>query len=298
MRVARTAFAFLLLLTGCTPAAKDWYKSFDSDRAFSHVRKQVELGPRPAGSPELDKAAGLIETELKSYGLKVHRQAFEVSDTPRGTVRFQNVIGTTGKWPPQNDFILLASHYDTKWMPQIRFVGANDAGSSTGCLLEIARVLSKVRSKMDYVFVFFDGEEAFVGYVGNDGLYGSRRMAGELKTGGSLARARAMILLDMIGDHDLKVAMPNGDPTLIRAVFEAAQDLGVRDQFALMGAPLTDDHLPFQAEGVPSVDLIDFEYGPSNAYWHTEQDTLDKVSPKSLEIVGQTVLKVLESMNP
>ena len=285
-------------ITGCSPDKKDWYKSFNSDRAFAHVQKQVVLGERPSGSVELAKAADQIEAELKGCGLKVHCSEFEVSGTVRGAVRFRNVIATTASWPPREGAVLLASHYDTKWLPGERFVGANDAGSSTGCLLEIARVLSTVRSShRDFVFVFFDGEEAFGEYTEKDGLYGSRRLASEMKVNGSLRRLRAMILLDMIGDEDLKVTIPTGNPALVKAVFDASEALGWRDHFSLGDVPMLDDHHPFEAEGVPCADLIDFNYGPQNSYWHTRQDTLDKISPQSLEIVGKTVLKMLEDMS-
>jgi hypothetical protein len=296
MRPAVSAWVMAILLASCAPATKDWYKSFDSGRAFKHVRKQVEFGPRPSGSPELAATADWIEKELKGYGLRVHRHEFEVPDTARGNVRFCNIIATTGAWPPQRDVVLLASHYDTKWLPKMHFVGANDAASSTGCLLEIARVLSRVRSGRDFAVVFFDGEEAFLEYTKHDGLFGSRRLSSDMKADGSLDRVRALILMDMIGDADLKLTIPTGDPGLSRAVFEAAESLGWRDHFSLMGAPLIDDHHPFALLGVPAIDLIDFEFGPGNSHWHTEEDTIEKVSPQSLEVVGKTVLKLLESM--
>jgi Zn-dependent M28 family amino/carboxypeptidase len=189
----------------------------------------------------------------------------------------------------------IGSHYDTKWLPKIRFVGANDAASSTGCLLEIARVLSQIQLGRDVAVVFFDGEEAFERYSEKDGLYGSRHLASTLKDGGSLRHLKGVIVLDMIGDKDLKITIAaGGDPGLSRAIFEAAEALGWRDHFALMSTALTDDHEPFQKEGVPSIDLIDFNYGPDNAFWHTPQDTLENISPRSLEIAGKTVLKMLE----
>jgi Zn-dependent M28 family amino/carboxypeptidase len=260
------------------------------------VRKQVEVGPRPSGTDGLLKAGALIEAELRNCGLNVHRQQFEIANTPRGNVRFCNIIGTTGSWPPKQDVVLLASHYDTKWLPKIRFVGANDAASSTGCLLEIARVLSTTRSKCDFAFVFFDGEEAFDEFTAKDGLYGSRQLAAEMKSDGSLARIRAMILLDMVGDRELKLTIPTADPQLLKAVFDASEALGFREHFTLLGTVLLDDHHPFQLEGVPSIDLIDFQFGPNNAYWHTDRDTIDRLSPRSLEVVGKTVLKMLEEV--
>lgn len=297
MRLAGPVVLLTVLLAACSPARTEWYKSFDSDRAFANVQKQVSLGPRPSGSAEATKAADQIEAELKSYGLNVTRDVFEVPDTPRGPVKFRNVIATTGSWPLKNDAILLASHYDTKWMPDEKFVGANDAGSSTGCLLEIARVLSKVRTNREFVFVFFDGEEAMRDYTSSDGLFGSRRLSADMKAAGTLARLRAVILLDMIGDKDLKISMPKGDPTLARAAFEASESLGFRDHFSLLDSAMFDDHYPFQVEGIPSIDLIDFDYGPGNSYWHTKEDSIEHICPQSLDVVGKTVLKMLEGMN-
>jgi len=296
MRLTGPAILLAVLLAACSPARTEWYKSFDSDRAFAHVQKQVALGPRPSGSAEAVKAAEEIEAELKSYGLHVIRNEFEVPDTPRGPIKFRNVIATTGSWPPKSGTILLASHYDSKWLPQMRFIGANDAGSSTGCLLEIARVLSEVRSSRDFVFVFFDGEEAMRDYSSSDGLFGSRRLSSDMKAAGSLAHLRAMILLDMIGDKDLKITFPLGDPALAKAAFDASESLGFRDHFSLLGSPMLDDHYPFQMEGIPCIDLIDFNYGPGNSYWHTEADSMEHISAQSLEIVGKTVLKMLEEL--
>src|SRR6266853_5591948 len=132
--------------------------AFDGDRAFEQVRKQVEFGPRPAGSVELEKTREYMLEQLKSYGLNVTTDEFHAT-TPIGDRRMVNV---TAELPGEsNDVIMIGSHYDTKYFKDIKFVGANDAGSSTGALMEMARVLADKKPKLTYWFVFFDGEEAF-----------------------------------------------------------------------------------------------------------------------------------------
>ena len=195
------------------------------------------------------------------------------------------------------DVIIIGSHYDTKWFDRFRFVGANDGGSSTGVLLELARVAS---AQPNLWFVFFDGEEAMVEYSADDGLWGSKHFVVELKRTGQAEQIKAMVLLDMVGGAHLEIGIPsNGDGALIQQVFDASRAAGTRDHFEYRGGALLDDHEPFLEAGIPAVDLIDFTYGSRpglNDYWHTEQDTLDKISPQSLEIVGRTTLRLLDSL--
>ena len=276
---------------------------FDGDRAFNHVKAQVELGPRPAGSPAIEKAREYIVRELKSSGLNTTLEEF-TEKTPRGNVKFKNVIAELPG--ERSDIIIIASHYDTKPFKEFTFVGANDGGSSTGALLEIARAMAtenlqhSQKRKFTYWFVFFDGEEAFCHewsecLNGNDHTYGSRRMVERLKKDKQLGRLKAMILLDMIGDKDLTIPREEGSSQwLVETIWGTARQLGYSKEFP--GRPFSvgdDDHMPFLREGVPAVDIIDFEYGSSpedNDYWHTKEDTLDKVSPRSLKIVGDVVL--------
>jgi hypothetical protein len=281
--------------------------AFDGERAFNHVKAQVELGPRPAGSPAIEKAREQIVSELKSYGLKTSLEEFS-EKTPRGNVKFKNVIA---ELPGESsDVIIIGSHYDTKPFKEFTFVGANDGGSSTGALLEIARVMAAEnqpgtqnagqKRKFTYWFVFFDGEEAFCpGWDecmnGNDHTYGSRHMVERLKKEKQISRVKAMILLDMIGDKDLSIPREEGSSQwLVEAIWGTAQRLGYGKEFP--NRPFSvgdDDHMPFLRAGVPAVDIIDFEYGGApeeNEYWHTKDDTLDKVSARSLKIVGDVVL--------
>jgi glutaminyl-peptide cyclotransferase len=179
---------------------------------------------------------------------------------------------------------LLCSHYDTKIFDTFRFVGANDGGSSTGVLLEMARVLALeplLAQKIE--LVFFDGEEAVENFSQTDGIYGSRHFANELAQNKSAKTFRGGILFDMIGDRDLKVTIPPNSPANIaRDIFASADALSVRDHFTYFDQDVTDDHTPLNAVGIPLIDLIDFRF----SYWHTADDTIDKLSAKSLQAVG------------
>jgi len=261
---------------------------FDADRAFEHVRKQVEFGPRPPGSAEIKKTQSYIISQLESYGIKVIKDSFQAS-TPQGTVQMMNIIGELPGERPE--IIIIASHYDTKPTREFKFVGANDGGSSTGALLEIARVLSRSKPPATLWFTFFDGEEAFVQWSDTDSRYGSRRMVEKLRADKKLSDVKAMILLDMIGDKDLDIKREsNSSAWLTSIIWNTAGKLGYEKHFQSDTQWIDDDHIPFLRAGVPAVDIIDFNYGHGNQYWHTAQDTLDKVSPQSLKIVGDVVI--------
>jgi Zn-dependent M28 family amino/carboxypeptidase len=289
--MARTLIMLLALLVGCAPKPRseiDW-RAFDADRAFTHVEKLVGFGPRPSGSEALSRTAAYIASQLRDAGLEIEEQVF-TDATPRGPMQFRNIIGKTRSG--NGNVIVIGSHYDTKWMTNITFVGANDAGSSSGVLLEMARVASL---QPNLWFVFFDGEEAVGDYGPTDGLHGSRHFVTQLR---SPREVKAMVLLDMVGDKNLNIGLSaESTPGLIQQVFAAARDVGCREYFSFRPSAMLDDHVPFLRAGIPAVDIIDFEYGSApgkNDYWHTEHDTLDKISPRSLEIVGRTMLRLLE----
>jgi glutaminyl-peptide cyclotransferase len=284
----------LVLIGGCSrsqpPQGIAW-QQYSGTRAYEHVAKLVGYGPRPAGSEALGRAATYIITQLQDYGLTAEEQVFTAS-TPYGPRQFRNVIARTRvQQGSQNRTIIIASHYDTKLFTNMTFVGANDGGSSTGTLLEIARVAA---DQPNVWFVFFDGEEAMVQYGNDDGLWGSKFFVEDLKGKDGVKQIRAMILLDMVGDKNLNVIVAG---TLTQQVFDAARAAGFRDYFTYGANAILDDHVPFMRAGIPAVDLIDFEFGSGpglNDYWHTEKDTLDKLSPHSMEIVGQTTLRLIE----
>lgn len=273
--------------------------AFDGDRAFNHAKAQVGFGPRPAGSAAVEKTREYLLRELKSSGLNPSLDEF-TETTPRGKIKFKNVIA---ELPGEtSDLIIIGSHYDTKEFKEFTFVGANDGGSSTGILLEIARVMAadKQKRKFTYQFAFFDGEEAFCRewsecLNGNDHTYGSRHHAEKFQKEKLTSRVKAMILLDMVGDKDLTIPREETSSAwLVSAIWGTAQELGYKKEFP--SRPFTigdDDHMPFLRAGIPAVDVIDFEYGEGaedNRYWHTAQDTLDKISAKSLKIIGDVIL--------
>lgn len=257
---------------------------------MTHVQNLVDIGPRPSASEAIVRARAYIEEQLESCGWKVTEQAF-TENTPRGQVRFVNLIARFGTSGNGSDLFLLCSHYDTKIFDTFRFVGANDGGSSTGLLLELARVLAQQPRLAEKVeLVFFDGEEAFENFSGTDGIYGSRHFARELEKSGATKSFRGGILFDMVGDRSLDITLPPNSPTKIaRDIFASAEALKVRNNFTYFDQDITDDHTPLNAIGIPVLDMIDFHYAP----WHTADDTMDKLSPESLQVVGSVALYYL-----
>lgn len=280
-----------------TPAAAAARPAFDGQRAFAHVRKMVEMGPRPAGSAELARTREYITGELEAAGLKVSSDKF-TADTPVGAREMVNVTAELAG--ESTDVIIISSHYDTKPFKEFRFVGANDGGSSTGALIEIARSLaaSGRKPRFTYRFVFFDGEEAVCrswSQCGTeskpDNTYGSRRYVAQLAGSGETKRVRALILLDMIGYTDLAIPRETlSTPWLVDAIWETASELGYGAQFPDEEESVEDDHIPFLQAEIPVVDLIQLS---GYRYWHTPEDTLDKISQRSLQIVGETVIASL-----
>jgi glutaminyl-peptide cyclotransferase len=269
--------------------ARPW-EEFSGEKAFDHVQRLVDFGPRPPGSKAIEKSRDYIEDELRRAGWQVTRQAFS-DDTPQGKLKFVNLIAQfSGQGKPVSPLFLLCSHYDTKMFDAIRFVGANDGGSSTGLLLELARVIGQhpnLARKIE--LVFFDGEEAFEQFSQTDGLYGSRHFARQLQSGGA-KQFRGGLLFDMVGDRSLNITLPEDSPAEIaRNIFAAAEALKLRNYFTYLGRELIDDHAPVNAIGIPVIDIIDFDY----PWWHTADDTLDKISAQSLQIVGFVALYYL-----
>ena len=271
-----------------TSDVKLW-EEFSGEHAFRHVQQLVELGPRPPGSEAIEQARTYITRELEEFGWGVTRQSF-TNQTPRGEVTFVNLIATFGKSAARPMF-LLCSHYDTKVFDDARFVGANDGGSSNGVLIEFARVLARHPQLAARVqLVFFDGEEAYVSFTETDGLYGSRYFAQQLAAEGKARQFRGGIVFDMVGDRSLTITLPPDSPAqMTRDIFAAADALRVRNHFTYADTPILDDHVPLNAIGIPTIDLIDFDFPP----WHTPEDTMDKISAESLHIVGSVAARYL-----
>ena len=294
----RIAAATLLAATiaascGAQPATPP--AGFSGARALADVRQLVAIGPRVAGMPGAARARDYITTQLKASGLAVQEQPFDAT-TPRGPVHMVNLLAVIPGLPARDapsqvpvQRIIVAGHYDTKLFKEFTFVGANDGGSSAALLIELARVLKPRTLPVDVELLFLDGEEAVGEWRGDDHTYGSRHYVEAARASGSLKTIGAFVLVDMIGDADLRIMREsNSTPWLTDAVWAAAAALG-RREFVAETTTVEDDHLEFLEVGVPSVDIIDLDY-PA---WHRADDTLDKLSAKSLQAVGDVVVSAL-----
>jgi len=275
-------------------AAVVWGADFSGASALDYTRKVVAFGPRPPGSEAIKKLQAYLISQLNLRGCQVLEDAF-TAQTPAGSLPMRNIIarftGSSGR------AVVITGHYDTKVMPGIYFVGANDGGASAGFLLEMARAVSGRPRKDDLYLVWFDGEEALAEWSATDGIYGSRHLAAKWAADGTLARIKALVNVDMIGDKDLGILEEQYSSVPLRGlVWQTAAQLGLGRYFLRRGTAIEDDHVPFLRRGVQALDLIDFDYGPSHSYWHTERDTLDKLSAESLQVVGTVLLEVVRKL--
>jgi glutaminyl-peptide cyclotransferase len=279
------------------PAAqKELWKEFSGEKAFAYTKAQIDFGPRPAGSAALAKTRDYLVENLKQAGWQVELQPFN-DDTPIGPIAFVNLIA---RFPQSADKpastttqqAIVCSHYDTKLFDTISFVGASDGASSTGALLELARVLALdpgLARKIE--LVFFDGEEAVREWSDTDGIYGSRYYARQLRESKRAGQFQFGILWDMIGKKNVTITLsPDSPPELAKGIFAASDALDQRKHFTYLDRIITDDNKPLNLSHIPTIDLIDFDY----MYWHTADDTLDKLSPESLQIVGSVTLYYLQ----
>jgi len=274
---------------------------FDGARAFRDVEHLVAFGPRPPGTPALERTRGYITGELRRVGWRVREHAF-TAHTPSGSVRMVNLIA---EWPGQRrEVVAVGGHYDTKVFTSFRFVGANDGGSSAALLIELGRALAaRYRTAAPlytHWLLFFDGEEAQVEWSPTDSLYGSRALVAALRASGEMGRLRALVVADMIGDRDLGIRRESAStPWLTDILWATAARLGFQRHFRDERQPVEDDHAPFLDAGVAASLLIDFDYGGApgqNAWWHTAEDTPDKLDPESLRVVGDVILEALPAI--
>lgn len=282
---------------GCR-SAEPQRDGFSGARAFEHVKAQVELGPRPPGSEASARLRAYVRGVLEPLGFQVEEQKFEAR-TPRGKITMTNVIARLpGSLPT---WIVLGAHHDTKIFDDFEFVGANDGASGVGALLELGRVLSEKRLRHGVVLCFFDGEEAVAHWSEDDSLYGSTHLVDSWVDSGFAKSVRAVFVLDMVGDKDLRVSEDlYSHQQLRQLVWEEGKRLGYGAIFSGPKQGIEDDHLPFLQAGIPAMDVIGFaqtESGVYPAYWHTAGDTLDKVSAESLEAVGRTMDAVLRRLD-
>jgi len=262
-------------------------------RAMQYVREVVAFGPRPIGSTPHKKLEAYLTAHLK--GTTIEHDEF-VASTPEGSFPIHNIIA---KFPgTRPGAVVIATHYDTL-MRVKNFVGANDGGSGTGLLLELANQLRGAKPDGHSVWlVWLDGEESVRQWSETDSLYGSRHLAEKWQKDGTISQVKAFLLADMIGDADLNIDRDqNSTAWLEDMVYQAAIRLGYQSHFFVRSLAIEDDHIPFAKAGVPVADLIDFDYGYNNVFWHTTQDTLDKLSPKSLEITGDVLLETVHLLD-
>ena len=303
---SRTRFSALLALfcfsacffTGCGKeefSLPEDLAPCDREKAMAYAEKCVSFGERPSGSKALFSCGNwIMETLRKIPEAKVSSRTFTES-TPAGPVAFRNILCRIPGESP--DYVIVSAHYDTKKFSSFSFVGANDGASGVSALLLLAETLSRCGKKLPYtlLLVFFDGEECQEEYGPGDGLHGSRHFAANLHE--QKGRCRAMILLDMVGDKDLFLTVPTNTHPVLRALLE--RSAAYRKKSAVAGSfpgGILDDHVPFQKKGIPAIDLIDFSYGENNVFWHTPEDTLDKISGESMALAADLVLGMLFNM--
>ena len=267
------------------------YSPFDSGRAFADLEKILGFGPRPAGSEASAEVRRYLKRELAGAGLKLREYAFE-AETPVGKRQMVNLTATVRGSRP--GLILLSNHYDTKLFEDFAFVGANDGGSTTAWMLEMARMYGPEREGRSVQLAWFDGEESFGPWSAVDGLYGSRAFVEGLREAGTLDTIDAMINVDMIGDCYLHIFRDKqATPWLEDVVWEKARNLGYGAHFSGFARGIEDDHVPFRQAGIPCLELIDFSYGGSvvehRKNWHTANDTVDKVCAESLQAVADVL---------
>ncbi len=267
---------------------------FDGAKAYANVAKLVSFGPRPPASDGIHQSQDFLISQLKSDGCEVETDDFH-AQTPVGDVAMKNIIA---KAPGTGQGItLLLTHYDTLGSVK-NFVGAEDSASSTGMMLEMARLLCAKKGPNSVWMAFLDGEEAFVDWnKDNDHTYGSRELAARMAVSGDLKRVKAVILADMIGQYKLRIPRQSESPKwLVDIVWKTAERLGYKDIFVSAETQTSDDHDPFLDRKVPAIDIIDLDDYITAGIWHTDQDTLDKVSPRSVAIVGYVILESVEEL--
>ena len=264
--------------------------------ALEFTRRAVAFGPRPPGSAANHALQNYILAELGKDGCEIVEDTF-TAKTPQGAIAMKNILARFPGKPSGSGVsrraIAITGHFDTKFFPGRKFVGASDGGSSTGLLLELARVLAHQPRVDDVYLAFLDGEEAFGEWSDTDSLYGSRHLAERWGRDGTLRRLKGLINVDMIGDKNLDIPQEtNGNAALNKLIWQTASDLGYKAFFINQQISEEDDHIPFIRAGAPAVDLIDIDYPP----WHTDADTMDKLSAQSMEIVGTVVYEVIQRL--
>jgi glutaminyl-peptide cyclotransferase len=295
MSVLKRAAALFLLSCALVAQAGFAQQHFNGAKALEYARQFVAIGPRWPTGPGHLKAEEFLRNQFRHDN--VEEDTFTAT-TPIGPVPMRNfIVRFPGK---KNGVIVLSTHYETNYpLRSIGFVGANDGGSTTGLLMAIADQLrGKSLDGYSVWLVFFDGEEAIQTWSKSDSTYGSRHLAAKWGGDGTLGKIKAFMLADMIGDKDLDIQHESQSTDwLVALVRQAAHKFGYDKYFFQTEEAVEDDHLPFVERGVPSIDVIDLDYGPNNSYHHTAQDTMDKISAKSLTIDGDVFIETMRLIN-
>jgi peptidase M28-like protein len=276
----------------------------DAKRAFQYTREVTAFGERYMGNENHKKLERYILDHLKDDHLnsdQVEDDAF-TADTVEGKFPVRNIIA---KFPGTKDgIIVILGHYDTNYpLRNTGYVGANDGGSSTAILLEFANQLrgggsGKKRDGYSVWLVWTDGEEAVKTWSDTDSVYGSRHLAEKWEKDGTLKKIKALMVMDMIAPTDLAILRDtNSTPWLLDLIYSAAERGGYQSHFYGLQGGEEDDHIPFVKRGVACADIIDVPYGYNDVFHHTPQDTMDKLSPKSLQIVGDTTLEAIHMLD-
>jgi Zn-dependent M28 family amino/carboxypeptidase len=298
---AMSSFSFwkkaMVMLLAAAPLAASAQQHFNGAKAVEYARQFVAIGPRWPTSQGHAKAEAFLRAQFKHDQLE--EDAF-TANTSIGPVPMRNfIVRFPGK---KNGVIVLATHYETNyWLKGINFVGANDGAATTGLLMAIGdqlRAQTVGGKKLDGYSVwllFDDGEESFQStWSISDATFGTRHLAAKWAGDGTLARVKAFILADMIGDKDLDILRESRSTDwLVSLMRQAAHKFGYDRYFFQKEEAVEDDHLAFVDRGVPSIDVIDLNYGPNNSYHHSVQDTLDKISARSLTIDGDVFLETI-----
>ena len=299
----RAALVTVPLVAASLVAAAPLHDAFDAQQAYNYTKQIAGFGERWPGSPGHQKTQELIKSVLTKAGATIDVDMF-TAQTPRGPIVVHNIIGKFNvTLDPKQDIVILGGHYDTLFKPG--FIGANDGGSSTAILLSFADALAHQKTRMQVWLMWTDLEEAIKDFDDNDGLYGSKHFAQRLKAEGLVPRVRGFFLLDMIGDRDLGVARETQSNAMLQGIMaRAADELGYQQYFFQYEMGITDDHVSFLEVGIPAVDVVDAMFGRMGPqfdgmgeFHHANTDTMDKVSARSLEIVGRTMLRTVEMMD-
>jgi len=283
-----------------TESIREW-PSFDGQVAFEEVVNLTSFGSRAQGSDGNRHAAHYILARLKSMNLNPAFQLF-TNQTIAGEIIFRNI--ETRIPGTSTGIVLVTTHYDSLYHAPDDFQAANSAGSGPAVLLEVARVLQAGYdgSGPEIRLVFFDGQEPLSRHSQSDGLRGSKYYVNHLIGNDEQQSVIALINLDMVGDRDLTITLPKNISSFLRKkILDAAHRENARSFFSLFPAEIGDDHDPFHQEKIPAINIIDFKFGSApgrNDYWQTPEDTLDKVSPDSLDITGRVTLRLIRDLFP